>query len=70
MLHIAEKDDYVSPEIQSQLKVELRNYSLVEIHSYPNVHHGFARIGGKDYDLEAVNLAHSRTIEFFQKYLV
>ena len=69
MLHIAEKDDYVSPEIQSQLKVELRNYSLVEIHSYPNVNHGFARIGGKDYDLEAANLAHSRTIEFFQKYL-
>ncbi|MEM1170968.1 MAG: dienelactone hydrolase family protein [Cyanobacteria bacterium P01_H01_bin.35] len=69
MLHIAEKDEYVSPEIQSQLKGELQNYPLVEIHSYPNVNHGFARIDGKDYDLEATNFANSRTMEFFQKYL-
>ncbi len=69
MLHVAEKDDYVSPEIQSQLKVELRNYPLVKIHFYPNINHGFARIGGKDYDLEAANIAHSRTMEFLQQYL-
>lgn len=69
MLHLAEKDEYVSSEIQSKLKIELSNYPLVTIHSYPNVNHGFARIEGKDYNLETTNLAQSRTIEFFQKYL-
>ncbi|NES67324.1 MAG: dienelactone hydrolase family protein, partial [Okeania sp. SIO2D1] len=69
MLNLAEKDEYVSLEIQSQLKIELSNHPLVTINYYPNVNHGFARTGGKDYSVEATNLAKSRTMEFFQKYL-
>lgn len=69
ILHIAEQDEYVPPEIQSQLRVELANYPLITIHSYPNANHGFARMEGQNYASEAAILAQSRTIELFQKCL-
>ncbi|MGB3508556.1 MAG: dienelactone hydrolase family protein [Microcoleaceae cyanobacterium] len=69
ILHIAEKDEYVSPQIQSQLTVELANHPLVTIYSYPNANHGFARIEGQHYAAEAATLAQSRTMELFKQCL-
>jgi carboxymethylenebutenolidase len=37
----------------------------VTAHSYPNVDHAFARLGGAHYDAAAAELANNRTAEFF-----
>jgi carboxymethylenebutenolidase len=69
MTHIAEKDQFVPPEAQAQIRNGLEGHSLVTTHSYPNVDHAFARLGGQHYDEAAATLANKRTAEFFKKHL-
>jgi carboxymethylenebutenolidase len=42
---------------------------LVTIHTYPDMHHAFARRGGAHYDAANAELADARTLEFFRQNL-
>ena len=69
MLHIAENDQFVPPEAWSSVQAELSQHSWITVHAYPDVKHGFARIGGSDYSLAAAEQANKRTMAFFAQYL-
>ncbi len=69
MLHIAEKDEYVPPEAQKQIKDGLKGNPLVTIHSYGQMNHAFARKGGAHYDKACADLANGRTATFFRQHL-
>ena len=69
MLHLAEKDQFVPPEAQAQIKQGLEGNPLVTIHSYPERDHAFARPGGEHYDADDAALANSRTAAFFAEHL-
>lgn len=69
MLHIAEEDEFVSKEAQSEVKEGLASNELVTIHSYPGMAHAFAREGGSHYNADAANEANSRTLSFFKSAL-
>jgi len=69
MLHLAEKDQFVPPEAQAQVKDALGANPLVTIHSYPDRDHAFARVGGEHYNADGAALANSRTAAFFEEHL-
>jgi carboxymethylenebutenolidase len=69
MLHIAEKDQYVPPAAQKQIIEGLKDNPLVTIHTYPEMDHAFARVGGEHYDHANAELANSRTATFFRQHL-
>lgn len=65
MLHIAEGDSYCPPEARTQILDALGPNPLFTVHTYPDVDHAFARVGGANYDAAAAALADGRTAEFF-----
>ena len=69
MLHIAGKDQYVPPTAQKQIIEGLKDNPLVTIHTYPEMDHAFARVGGEHYDHANAELANSRTATFFRQHL-
>lgn len=69
LLHIAEKDRFVPPEAQAEIKKALGGNPLVTLHSYPGVDHAFAREGGEHYDASAARLANDRTADFLRQHL-
>lgn len=69
MLHIAEKDEFVPPEAQSQIKTVLARNENVTIHSYAGRDHAFAREGGAHYHKADAELANGRTLAFFRQHL-
>jgi carboxymethylenebutenolidase len=69
MLHIAEKDKFVPAAAQKTILEGLENNPHVTIHSYPEMDHAFARVGGEHYDQANAELANSRTAAFFRQYL-
>ncbi len=69
LLHVAEKDQFVPPEAQAQVKEALGDNPLVTLHSYPGVDHAFARVGGEHYDQAAAELANRRSAEFLSRHL-
>lgn len=70
LLHIAEKDGFVSPEAQQAIKNGLKNNPLATIHSYADVDHGFARTAGKNYQQQAAALANERSLAFLRQNLL
>jgi carboxymethylenebutenolidase len=69
MLHIAEKDQFVKPEAQQKIIAALKTNPLVTIHTYPEMDHAFARVGGAHYDKACADLANGRTSTFFKQHL-
>lgn len=69
MLHIAGKDKFVPPAAQTKVTEGLRANPTVMIHSYPEMDHAFARIGGEHYDQANAELADGRTATFFRQHL-
>lgn len=69
LMHIAEKDQYVPPAVQTKIKEALRTNSKVTMYTYKGADHAFARIGGVHYDKAAADMANSRTAEFFKRNL-
>ncbi len=69
LMHIAEKDGFVPPPVQAKIKDGLKGNSHVTTHSYPNVDHAFARIGGNHFDKAAAELANGRTAAFLKSNL-
>jgi len=70
LLHYAELDSRINEGIskfEKALKNNKKNYTL---HMYPKVNHGFHNDTTPRYDKEAAELAWTRTVEFFNKYLV
>ncbi|MGE3865839.1 MAG: dienelactone hydrolase family protein [Hyphomonadaceae bacterium] len=70
MLHIASKDQFVSPQAQETIKAALHNHPQVTIHIYEGQDHAFARAGGAHYDKAAAELANRRTADFFRQKLL
>ncbi|MGA9795569.1 MAG: dienelactone hydrolase family protein [Rhizomicrobium sp.] len=69
MLHIAGKDAFTPPEAQKQIVEGLKGNSHVTIHTYPQMDHAFARVGGEHYDHASAELANTRTGTFFRQHL-
>jgi carboxymethylenebutenolidase len=69
MLHIAEKDAFVPPEAQSQIKAGLADNPLVQIHSYPERDHAFCRKGGDHFHAGDCAAAEARTLALFKSAL-
>jgi carboxymethylenebutenolidase len=69
LMHIAEKDRFVSPEAQKQILDALGKNPRIEMHVYPGCDHAFAREGGAHWNAEAARQANQRTEAFFNKYL-
>lgn len=69
MLHFAEKDKFVPMEAIEKVKAGLAGMKDVEVYSYPNVDHAFARFEGDHYDKAAADLANGRTLAFLRKHL-
>lgn len=69
MFHIAEKDEFCPPASQEKIRAALGKIAHVTVHTYPDVNHAFARVGGGNYDKAAADLANSRTAAFFRKHL-
>ncbi len=69
LMHIAEKDGFVPPEAQAEIKAALGDVSHVTIHSYAGQDHAFARVGGEHYDKASADLANQRTADFFKAHL-
>jgi carboxymethylenebutenolidase len=70
LLHIAEQDMFVPPEAQAQIQAGLQSNPQATIYSYPEVNHGFARLGGSSYNADAAGLANDRTMNFLKQYLL
>jgi carboxymethylenebutenolidase len=69
LLHMAGKDGFVPPEAQAQVKAALAKNPLVEIETYPDDDHAFARTGGAHYSEASATRAHARTEAFFAEHL-
>jgi len=70
LMHIAEKDQYVPPEVQTKIKEGLRTHKQVTMYTYKGVDHAFARVGGVHFDAAAAKMANERTAEFFKRNLI
>ncbi|MGB5093239.1 MAG: dienelactone hydrolase family protein [Parvibaculum sp.] len=69
MLHIAGKDEFVSPEAQDKIVKGLHDNAHVTVHLYPEMDHAFARQGGAHYDKTQADEANARTLAFFKRHL-
>ena len=70
LLHYAELDTRINegwPAYEAALKQNDKSYTA---HIYPGVNHGFHNNTTPRYDMEAAELAWSRTISFFNTHLV
>jgi len=69
MLHVAGKDQFVPNAAQKKIIDGLKNNPHVTIHTYPEMDHAFARMGGEHYDQANAELANGRTATFFRQHL-
>jgi carboxymethylenebutenolidase len=69
LLHFAENDKFIPTTALKQIADKLATVEMTTVHTYPNMDHAFARIGGHAYDKDAATLANKRTVDFFQKNL-
>ena len=69
LMHLAEEDEFMSKDAQKAIIGTLKGNSKIEIHTYPGVHHAFARHNGKSYDAAATAAANARTIAFLHAQL-
>jgi len=69
LLHYAGLDERINagwPDYEAALKAHGKTYAA---HIYPNVNHGFHNDSTPRYDAAAAELAWSRTIDWFNRYL-
>jgi carboxymethylenebutenolidase len=69
MLHIAQADHFVPPEVQQAIHQELDDHPKVVLHDYPGEDHGFAAEMGKRRSEDSARLADQRTEDFFAQHL-
>ena len=70
MLHIAGKDEYrPAGSAEEDDRRAVKSNPLVTLHTYPEMDHAFARVGGAHYDKACADLANGRTATFFRQHL-
>jgi carboxymethylenebutenolidase len=69
LLHFAENDKFIPGPALKQIAERLASVELAEVHTYPNVDHAFARVGGHAYDKNSADQANKRSLDFFKKNL-
>jgi len=69
MMHLGEDDAFIDSKARRRILFALDDLPLVEIHNYPGCQHAFARNGGVNFDAEAAERAHARTLRFFGEAL-
>jgi carboxymethylenebutenolidase len=57
LMHLAEKDEFISKAAQSEIKTALSDKPNTTVYSYPGQHHAFARHNGTHYNAAAAALA-------------
>ena len=70
LLHIAMQDEYSTPERSQQVIDALKGKPGVEVDTYRDSNHAFAREGGAHYDRLNAKLADARTAIFLTRALV
>lgn len=66
-LHFAENDQYAPPATVIKIQDALREHKNTNIHTYPQVDHGFSRTGSNHFHKTTADLAHQRSISLFRK---
>lgn len=69
MLHIAEKDEFSSPEVVEKVLDGAEDSEWIDAFVYPDVQHAFARVKGVHYDALAATIANGRTAEILAEIL-
>ncbi|MBP01892.1 MAG: carboxymethylenebutenolidase [Rhodospirillaceae bacterium] len=70
MLHIASEDSFVPKDVSEKICSHLNGYELINTFIYKGCDHGFARdTDPSHYNPEATKIAHSRTLDLFNKEL-
>jgi carboxymethylenebutenolidase len=69
LMHIAEKDQFVPPEAQQVILQALKDHPQIQIHTYADRDHAFAREGGAHYDAADAAKANGRSLTFFKTVL-
>ena len=69
LMHIAEQDKFVPPEVRTQLETAAGAAPSISAHVYPGVDHAFARHNGQHYNAAAAKLANQRTADFLSDTL-
>jgi carboxymethylenebutenolidase len=69
LLHIAEKDQFVPPDAQAQIRSRMASLPTVTVHAYAGLDHAFARKGGDHFDAAGATLANDRTAAFLKTHL-
>jgi carboxymethylenebutenolidase len=69
LLHLADEDEFNSPEAQGEIKAALSDKANIEIYSCPGCNHAFARQTGTHYNAIAATTANGRTWRFLADHL-
>ena len=69
LMHLAEKDEFISKAAQAEIKAVLAKKPNATVYSYPGQSHAFSRHNGAHYNAEAATLAHERTYAFLNLQL-
>lgn len=69
MMHIAEKDEFASPEIIQTILDGVEDSEFIDAFVYPDVQHAFARVQGVHFDARAATIANGRTAEILADIL-
>jgi carboxymethylenebutenolidase len=69
IIHIAEKDEFSSPEVVEEVMEGAEKNPYIETYVYPDVQHAFARVNGVHYDARAATIANGRTVEILAEVL-
>jgi carboxymethylenebutenolidase len=70
LMHLAEADEFISPQAQSAIIAACAQRPNITIYSYPGCHHAFSRHGGAHYDAGAAAIANTRTWSFLKSRLI
>ena len=69
LLHFADHDPFVPDAVREALVARFSSVPGIDIHTYPNTQHAFARIDGVHRDEAAAQAADARTFGFLHKAL-
>lgn len=69
VLHFAEQDSYCDAATRERIAAVLGEHRGVELYTYPEADHAFARIGSEHFHKSSAAMAHGRTIAALKKYI-
>jgi carboxymethylenebutenolidase len=69
ILHFAEQDSYCDADTRARIGAVLGEIKGVELYTYPEADHAFARIGSDHFHKPSAMMAHGRTIAALKKYI-